>query len=41
MAIVFFVNVVNWIVVILVKIFKTNGFYRRKSLMTHYPLATC
>ena len=26
----------NWIVVILVKIFKTNGFNTRKKIMTHY-----
>ena len=28
---------VNGIVVILVKIFKTNGFYTRKYLITRYP----
>lgn len=41
MIIVFFLNIVNGIVVILVKIFKTNGFYRRIYLMTRYPLANC
>ena len=37
----FIVNTVNRIVVILVKIFKTNGFYTTKYLMSRYPLANC
>ena len=36
-----FMKVENGIVVTLVKIFKTNGFYSKTYLMTHYPLENC
>ena len=39
--IIVFLNIVNWIVVILVEIFKPNRLYRRIYLMTRYPLANC
>jgi len=35
------VVVVNRIVVILVEICKTNGFYKTQYLMSRYPLANC
>ena len=38
---IYFLNTVNGIIVILVEIFKTNGFYARKYLMIRYPLANC
>lgn len=42
MLIVFFlVNILNRDAVILVEIFKTNGFYARIYLLTRYPLANC
>ena len=38
---IYFLNTVNGIIVILVEIFKTNGFYGRKYLMIRYSLANC